>query len=63
MTTQEILDYFGGHTVYQWNGTKEQLHDAQLENNASYNTLIVAGVIYFVSHGVVTDSRAVVLTA
>jgi len=63
MTINEILEYFGNQTVYVWNGTKEELHDAQVSANASYNTLTTDYKIYFVSHGdPVTDSRATVVT-
>ena len=63
MTNQEILDYFADQTVYLWDGTKEELHDAQVLANASYNTLSADYKIYFVSQGPVTDDRATILTA
>jgi hypothetical protein len=62
MTNQEILDYFTGQEVYLWNGTKEELHEAQVLANASYNMLSTDYKIYFVSHSPVDDSRASLVT-
>jgi hypothetical protein len=63
MTNQEILDYFSDQTVYLWTGTQEELHDAQVMANASYNTLSTDYKIYFVSQSPVNDSRATAVTA
>jgi hypothetical protein len=48
MTNEEILTYFAGHTVYLWDGTMDQLHDAQIESNSSYNTIVTNYKIYFI---------------
>jgi hypothetical protein len=62
MTNEEILTYFAGHTVYLWNGTMDELHDAQVESGSSYNTIVTDYKIYFISQGDVTDTRATVVT-
>ena len=62
MTNEEILTYFAGHTVYLWDGTMDQLRDAQIESNSSYNTIVTDYKIYFVSYGDVIDTRATVVT-
>jgi hypothetical protein len=62
MTNEEILTYFAGHTVYLWDGTMDELHDAQVESNSSYNTIVSNYKIYFISHGVVSDARATVVS-
>lgn len=62
MTNEEILTHFSGHTVYLWDGTMDQLRDAQIESNSSYNTIVTDYKIYFVSYGDVIDTRATVVT-
>ena len=62
MTIQEIKNYFGITPVYQFNGSMDELHEMQVLNNSSYNTLVVSDVIYFISVNPVTDSRAIDIT-
>lgn len=62
MTNQEIINYFGGRTVYKYAGSLEELQHLQETANNSYNYLIVSDVIYFVANDPVTDSKAQVIT-
>lgn len=62
MTNQEIIDYFGGRTVYKYAGSLDELQQLQEANNNSYNYLIVSEVIYFAATDPVTDSKAQVIT-
>lgn len=67
MTNLEILNYFAGNTVYQFNGSVSafQLWQAQLVQG--YNYIVVNGSIYFALQGnvdetEVNDSRVTVVT-
>lgn len=62
MTNQDIINYFSEQTVYVWNGTQQELHEAQLAAGAGYNLLIADYKIYFVSQGEVNDNRASLLS-
>lgn len=58
MTKTEILNYFAGNIVYQFNGTNQQLEQLQINTNNSYNYIKVDNIIYFVAEHEVTDSSA-----
>jgi hypothetical protein len=62
MTNQEILDYYTGRVVYQFNGTVDELQQLQEETENSYNYIRVQDQIYFIAQNAVEDQRAVVLT-
>jgi hypothetical protein len=62
MTNQEILDYYTGRVVYQFNGNVDELQQLQEETENSYNYIRVQDQIYFVAQNAVEDPRAVVLT-
>jgi len=62
MTNQEIINYFGGRTVYRYTDSLEELQHLQETTNNSYNYLIVSDVIYFVANDPVTDSKAQEIT-
>jgi hypothetical protein len=62
MTKQEILNYFGPSTVYQFNGTLQELAQLQESNNNSYNYLVVAEVIYVAAQNPIVDDRVTVFT-
>jgi hypothetical protein len=62
MTNQEIINYFGGRTVYNYSGSLQELQHLQETTYNSYNYLIVSDTIYFVATDPVADSKAQAIT-
>jgi hypothetical protein len=59
MNEQEIIDYFGNHFIYNFNGSEEEFLSAFVDKNINY--IITAYSIYFISGDTVTaDDRITV---
>jgi hypothetical protein len=62
MTTVEILNYFSNKQTYQFTDSLAEFLSFQTALNASYNYIVVNGVIYFTSDAEVNDPRAITVT-
>lgn len=60
MTEQDIINHFGGNTVYIFAGSLDELHEFQVAQGSSYNTLMSGGVLYFWSEKPVSGEKVTV---
>jgi len=59
MNDQQILDYFGNHIIYNFNGNQDEFLSVLADKNVNY--IITSYSIYFISSEVlVTDDRITV---
>lgn len=59
MNKQQILDYFGNHIIYTFNGTHDEFLSTFIDKNINY--IITSYLIYFISNETLTtDDRITV---
>ncbi len=61
MTNQEIKDYFGQQSIYRFDGSLEDLKNLMESQSVSYNYIVDQYQVYFIAHGQISDSRAVLI--